>query len=417
MKRYLGISLGLTLICLSNAQAQKVTITYWTHVNAPVQVVEKKLIAEYQQKNPNVQIDYVPVDFNSLPTKLTTAFAAGSAPDLFNYFQANAPALIKRGLLAPVDFQAFGTTSANFSKMYQPAVVGGYSLDGVVYGIPHEVSSFAFWTNDSLFKTVGLDPVKSIPKTWEAVAQIGQKLTTDGHEGIVMPLYNPLRDSLILDTMARQTGGGLFSKDGKTAQLNSPAAIKALQTWGDLINKYKINDPKLGPTASTDSLDLFGNGTAAMNPAGGSWFVSILEQQYPNVYKGYHVSQYPTFSGGKPIGADLYGFGLFVSKSSKQQSETWKFARFLEDNGDTYFTDGGLWLGDVKTLNSPVTKNLPNWNVFKTAFTRGSFLPPVTNFNELSQIIERAIQRVVLNGQSPKASLDQAQQEATPLMK
>ena len=417
MHRHTRFGLLLTLALLGAGQAQKVTLTYWTHVNAPVQAVEKKLIAQYQRQNPGVHVEYVPVDFNSLPTKLTTAFAAGTAPDLFNYFQANAFALIKRGLLAPVDFKAFGTTASDFTKMYQPSVIGGYSLGGTVYGIPHEVSSFGFWTNDSLFKAAGLDPVKSIPNTWEAVAQTGQKLTGKGKEGIVMPLYNALRDSLILDTLAKQTGGALFSGDGKTAQLNSAASVRALQLWGDLVHKYKIDDPKLGPTASTDSLDLFGNGTAAMNPSGGSWFVSILQQQYPSVYKAYHVSQYPTFRGGRKVGADLYGFGLFVPKASKQQAEAWKFARFLEDNGDVYFTDGGLWLGDVKTLNSAATKNFPNWNVFKTAFTRGTFLPPVSNFNELSQIIERAIQRVVLNGQDAKASLDQAQHEAAPLMK
>jgi multiple sugar transport system substrate-binding protein len=312
---------------------------------------------------------------------------------------------------------AFGGTQASFRAQYQPAVVNGYSSGGTIYGIPHEVSSFAFWVNGEQFKAAGLDPVKDFPKTWSDVSRIGKKLTTAKTEGIVMPLYNPVRDTMILDTMARQAGQGLFSDDGKTARLNSAAAVKALQTWGDFIHKDKINDPKLGPTAATDSLDLFGNGTAAMNPAGGSWFTSILEQQYPNVYKNYTVGQYPTMDGGRPIGANLYGFGLFVSKGSQNQAETWKFARFLADSGETYFKEGGLWLGDLKTLNGAATRDFPKWDVFKTAFSRGFFLPPVVAYNELSQIIERAIQRVVLTGQSAKASLDQAQQEAAPLMK
>lgn len=395
----------------------KTTVTYWTHVNPPSQAIEKKLIERYLKDNPNVEIEYAPVDFVSLPTKLTTAFAGGGGPDIFNYFQSYAPALVQRGFLASVDFKAFGGSLESFKTQYQPAVVNGYSFGGNVYGIPHEVSSFAFWVNGAHFKEVGLDAVKNYPKTWVDVTRIGKKLTNANREGIVMPLYNPVRDMLIFDTLARQAGGGLFSDDGKTARLNSASAVKALKTWGDMIHVSKINDPKLGPTASTDSLDLFGNGTAAMNPAGGSWFTSILEQQYPNVYKNYVVGQYPIMAGGPAIGADLYGFGLFVAKTSKNQTETWKFARFLADNGDDYFTEASLWLGDLKTLNSSATKDFPHWDVFKTAFSRGFFLPPLTNYNELTQIIERAIQRVVLSGQSAKDSLEQAQTEAVPLMK
>jgi hypothetical protein len=63
-----------------------------------------------------------------------------------------------------------------------------------------------------------------------------------------------------------------------------------------------------------------------------------------------------------------------------------------------------------------VTRDFPHWAVFKAAFSSGVFLPPLTHFTEITDIIERAIQRSVLNGQSAQASLDQAQGEIQPLM-
>src|SRR5581483_6065488 len=99
--------------------ASQVTVTYWTHVNAPAQKVEKKLIAQFEAQNPTIKINYVVVDFNSLPTKLTTALAGGSGPDIFNYFRSFAPALVQHGFIAPVDFKAFGVANrAAFDARY-----------------------------------------------------------------------------------------------------------------------------------------------------------------------------------------------------------------------------------------------------------------------------------------------------------
>jgi multiple sugar transport system substrate-binding protein len=430
VRRILAVAALFPVICMATASpassrvaaASKVTVTYWTHVNAPAQALEKKLIAQFEAKNPNITINYLPVDFNSLPTKLTTALAGGTGPDIFNYFQSFAPGLVQRGFIVPVDFKAFGVADrAAFAQRYLPSVLGGYTFNGSVYGVPHEVSNFAYWVNTDMFKAAGLDPVKDFPKTWADVSRLGAKLTVlkNGkivREGISLPLYNALRDNLVLDAMTRQAGGRLFTDDGKKAFLNSPAAVKALQTWAGFVHTDKINDPALGPTASGDNLDLFGNQTAAMTNVGGSWFTSILQQTYPKVYKAYAVGPEPRFAGGPNVGADLYGFGLFVTKTSQHPAEAWHFARFLADNGDAYFTDAGIWLGGKDTLTSPVTKTLPHWNVFKSSFAQGFFLPPLVNYNQISQIIERAIERSVLNGQRPQSSLNQAQQEAQPLL-
>jgi len=163
------------------AAAAQTTVTYWTHVNAPAQKVERKLISQFEAKNPNIKINYVVVDFNSLPTKLTTALAGGAGPDIFNYFRSFAPALVQRELIAPVDFKAFGVANQKaFTDRYVPSVIGGYTFGNTIYGVPHEVSNFAFWVNGAQFKAAGLDPVKDFPKTWADVVRLGKK--TDHHQ-------------------------------------------------------------------------------------------------------------------------------------------------------------------------------------------------------------------------------------------
>lgn len=414
------VSVGILIGAPTATAASKtVTITYWTHVNAPTNIFEKKLIAQFEAKNPKIKVNYLPVEWGVLPTKLKTSIAGGAGPDLFNMFGAYANELISKKMVSPVDFKAFGLKNGKKDLLanFLPAVVNGFSAGNTVYGIPHEVSNHIFWINTDYFKAAGLDANKDYPKTYEDVIRIGkalQALPNPPKEALVLPEYNAIRETLTLQMMARQAGGSLFSKDGKIAQLNSAPVVKALQMWGDLVNVNKLNDPSLGPTASSYPEDLFGAGTAAMNNTGGPWVVQIMKDTYPNIH--YKVIPQPTFTGGVKAGGTLYGFGLFVPTTSKHKTEAWKFASFLLSKGQDYFDKTGVWLGDNKTFKSSATKKFPHWKDFAANFAAGEFFPPIVKYSELSDVIQRAIQRVVLQGATAKSSLDTAQKEAVPLM-
>jgi|GEM_PF-1277254 len=392
------------------------TVTYWTHVNAPAQEVERALIAQYEDEHPDVRIEYLPIEFGTMATKLNAAIAAGGGPDLVNYFQSYAAGLTAKGYLAPVDHEAYGATAEELSGHYTEAISAGFSVEGDFIGIPHEISTYQFWVNDQHFANAGLDPQEDFPKTWADVAAVGAQLQGAPNgpvEGVALSLNNQVRDVLVLDAMTRQAGGSLFSPDGRDSFVDSPEAVRALQTWGDLANEYGVNDPALGPTASTNAEDLFGDGTAAMVNTGGSWFIPTLEDTYPDIE--WTVGQYPTF-GGEDIGADLYGYGLYVPVTSSQQEAAWEFARFLADASPTYFSEAGIWLGDNDVLSDEATATVPNWDVFVEGFERGNFLPPLSQYNEISQILESAIQRVVVNGEDAQSVLDAAQAAIEPLL-
>lgn len=392
------------------------TITYWTHVNAPAQEVERELIAQYEEAHPGVYIDYLPIEFGTMAAKLNAAIAAGGGPDIVNYFQSYAAGLSAKGYLAPVDHEAYGMTAEELAGQYTEAIAAGFSADGDFIGIPHEISTYQFWVNNEHFANAGLDPEKDFPQTWADVAAVGAQIQNAANgpaEGVALTLNNPVRDVLVLDAMTRQAGGALFGPDGTESFVNSPEAVQALQTWGDLANEHRVNDPALGPTASTNAEDLFGDGTAAMVNTGGSWFIPTLDGTYPDI--SWTVGQYPTF-GEDPVGADLYGYGLYVPVTSAHQKEAWEFARFLADASPTYFADAGIWLGDNDVLSDEATAGVPSWDVFVEGFARGHFLPPLSQYNEISQILESAIQRVVVNGDDAQSALDTAHAAIEPLL-
>ena len=70
------------------------------------------------------------------------------------------------------------------------------------------MSNVAFWINTGKLRASGLDPARNVPRTWDQVARLVQKLTIRKNgkatqEGISLPLYKTLRDMLVLNTLTK----------------------------------------------------------------------------------------------------------------------------------------------------------------------------------------------------------------------
>ena len=173
----------------------------------------------------------------------------------------------------PVDFTAFGARSLAPPAALYLGRARGYMFGGKLYGVPHELSDYVMWVNTAALKAAGLGP-NGYPHTWEQMAAIGKKLTTvvggkTVKEAIALPFNFPAAEYLVLDAMARQAGGSLFSADGTKALLNTPPVIKAVTTLASRSSPMASRSALNGPTAGADRT-LFGNGVAQMMLTGGT---------------------------------------------------------------------------------------------------------------------------------------------------
>jgi multiple sugar transport system substrate-binding protein len=66
------------------AGAQQVTLRMWMHEHPPRIPIDKQIVAEFEKANPDIKVDHEIIPVAEYPTKLLTAFAAGSGPDIFN---------------------------------------------------------------------------------------------------------------------------------------------------------------------------------------------------------------------------------------------------------------------------------------------------------------------------------------------
>src|SRR5215213_11320609 len=344
-----GLALGAGSGLSRSTAAQQTTLTFLRHEHPPANNLEKELIQQYEQANPNIKINYVIVPDVDLFTKFQAMTVAGTPPDIVNFGSTDIPAVSQRGLLAPVDLSAAGVADLKeLEGRYVPNALSGYVFDEQLYALPSELSDYVMWVNTQMLETAGVE----VPRTWEELSTAGQKLMIRSgdqvtQEAIALPLGFPAAEFLVIDAMARQAGGQLFSDDGREAMLTSDPVMKAVTTLAGFVQTDKITDPGLNGTTAGADRDLFQNGVAAMMLTGGSWYRGTLLES--KIGEAAIPVPFPRFEGGPDVAGDLYGYGLTVSANSAHPAEAWKFIAFLSDHGTDYFENEGLFLGDIAT--------------------------------------------------------------------
>jgi multiple sugar transport system substrate-binding protein len=405
----------------ARSPAPTITLTYYHHTFPIVNNMEAQYIKQFEAMNPGVTIKMTILPDTDLFAKFLAATAAGSPPDIVELVDTYAPELYQRQQMAPVDLAAVGATSlAQLEQRYIPGALDGYTFGGKLYALPDELSDYVMWVNAQSLKAAGLS-ANGYPRTWEQMAAVGKKLTkvVGGKtikEAIALPFNFPVGEFLVLDALARQAGGSLFSADGKKAYLDSPAVVKAVTALASLVQPDKISDPALnGPTAGADRT-LFGNGVAAMMLTGGTWYRSVLSSTYQKVNAVATAVPYPRFAGGSNSAGDLYGSGLVVDAHSAHQALAWKFVAFMLSHGSAYFQKAGIFLGDKATVNSSVATSFPNWSTFAAELAHGHYAPRLNNFAQIADIVGRGIDSVIENHQDPATVLSSLQTDVTPLL-
>jgi multiple sugar transport system substrate-binding protein len=414
------VIVGLVFASPAFVGAQAVTLAYWHHIHKPANDLEARLAREFEQRNPGVHIEITLIEDADLNTKLLTAMAGGSGPDVFNLFDGNFKQYATAGLLAPVDLQTFQVSSYDaLAGRWLRGSFAGYTYQGKIYGIPSELSSYGFWINTKHFQESGLDPQKDAPRTWEDVARVGQTLARYQGNTLIRKGYAQSwrftgRYLIIFDAMIRQAGGQIFDSEGTHALLQAEPARKALQTWVDFVRKYRIDDPALGGGKRAE--EEFGAGLASMMGSAGSWFLPLLKEQYPDVSPNTRVIPYPRFAGGPDIASDVYGYAWMVNAKSANPKVAERFVEFMSSHQRDYIGIG-IFQPRLGWFDTPEARNYPYFNLWVSELSKGNYTPRVTRWEEASAVIGRMIERAAIEGADVTQSVNQARQELDRALK
>jgi ABC-type glycerol-3-phosphate transport system substrate-binding protein len=288
-------------------------ISFWNGLTGSDGTTLNAMLAEFVKDHPEISVTTEIIPWNTLYTKLQTAFVAEQAPDMFLLHASEIPQFASYGVLK--DLSSWYSANGGWfpSDDVSEVTLNGMSYQGVPYGIPLDNHGRGLFINVGLFEKAGVDPNMAPPTTYAGWVELFQKLTLDKNgKNAADPEFdaeNVVQWGYTVGEWARvnflanlaQHGGTLLSEDGKTVTVNSPAAVQALQETIDLVYKYHVSPPEAG----FDTWQGFSAGAVAILPSG-SWFRNFAAEQTDITWKTWPNVQF----GEKP--ATWFGAHTFM---------------------------------------------------------------------------------------------------------
>ncbi|WP_203580473.1 ABC transporter substrate-binding protein [Microbacterium hibisci] len=210
-----------------------------------------------------------------------SAVATGEPPDVVYANRDQIGSLAARGAVIPLDRCIDGEGIP--TDEYVEAALAQVTLDGTVYGIPEFNSVQLTMANADLLSGAGLTVEDVNGSDWDAMSAANEALSVaEGGDIQVIGFDSKLPEFLPL--WAKANGVDLISEDGKTAQLDDPAVVEALE-WA--VSIYEAQGGFSAVKAYRDSADFFGEGNQFATSVLGAmpmeqWYVNVLNDVSPD---------------------------------------------------------------------------------------------------------------------------------------
>lgn len=407
-------------VCLGGfplARAEQVTIKIWMHEHPPRIPIDKKIIAAFEKANPDIKVEYEVIAVADYPTKLLTAFASGGGPDVFNAFSGLVAQYYSARILAPIDYAAMGYADEKALTSLYGGGFDGIRFAGKLYGVPTEVSNWACYTNNKLWREAGLDPNKDFPKTWEAFPAVAEKLTKRDANGVPIrrgfdfDWPNRAAAWLGISSMMHQLGTNIIDEASYKANLDTPAARRSVQFWVDWANRWKLGGPQY-----TDSRTDFLGGKLATDCSFGVWGIP----QMVDAKIDYTVRPVPRWADAThDNGFDAYAYYMMVNARSPvpAQKAAWKFVRMFTDDAAELFTGAGLFVPRKEVTELPQFRTDPSVQVFLDELKTAQFTPRMVGYDQVVDAFLRGRDQMVQGGQPVAQVLPQVNQDINAILR
>ncbi|GHO88851.1 ABC transporter substrate-binding protein [Dictyobacter formicarum] len=396
-------------------QASSEPLSFWNfygpggQVKAQSQWFVDATSAWNKQNRTQIKLQYIPTTDYVGGSKLQTAFASGSGPDIFLISPGDFLRYYNGGVL--YDLTPYIASDAQSDLV--AGVMGTRMVNGKIYGIPMEVEPMAFYYSIDAFEKAGLSE-SDIPKTWDQLLEVGAKLKTNKRYGILFETAPGYYQNFTWYPFMWQGKADAVDLATKKSSFNSPGTIQALKLWQDAVKQGISPRTTLG----TGGGDLVGNlaaGYCAIQNVG-IWGIADLKANAPHFKYG--VFKLPIPAGGTYTTV-AGGWAFVVNAKGKNPQEAAKFCAWALASTKTDSIQRGVdWISKVKSDVAP-RKSVMDLATQNGAFSSG----PMKVFKDdvfpgargeprypaqVYKAISDAIQSCMLNGADPRQAAETA---------
>jgi multiple sugar transport system substrate-binding protein len=371
-----------------------------------LQEAEKK----FEEMNPDIDIQTIPLPYEETPDQLAIMIAAGNPPDITTVDVIWMEQLAAMGGLEPLS----AYFSEDLLKDLFPSSVDLGKAQGDQYALVWNDNPNLLCYNQVLLEKAGFNPDQP-PSTMDDFNQAIAAISGLGEDILGIEL-NMSKDSFSADYLHPwlwNFGAEVFNPDGEII-LNNAAGVEAVE-WVNSLVKNKYMDPGLG---IREIRVIFAQEKLGFMLEG-PWIRGILRGLNPREEefdKDWALAPIPK---GSAIPNDVpYGYSnpsshmLVLSKDSKNKEAAWKYMEFLISDPEitkTYYQDTGLMPTRISLLNDPIFKDDP---FVRQVLNQTEYMKKPLGWGprwgRVGEIVMAAVQEVVLMGRDVQGALDEA---------
>ncbi|MFW5785674.1 MAG: ABC transporter substrate-binding protein [bacterium] len=389
-------------------------LTFWTMSLAPAfDDYLNGVIEEFEAQYPNVTVEWVDVPWGDMETKILTAAASDTMPDVANLNLPFSQKLAQNGRLVDMSDEAADVRARYFDGPWEAS-----SYEDTIFGLPWYITTNMIYYNRAIFEEAGLnpdDPPSNFEELYDYAAAIKENTGSYGY----MTFFN---DQFIMEELERM-GIRLFNDDFTEAQFNTRAVRDAADYYRQLLDEGLIPRETLTSKSGTgEAVQLYSSGELAMF-FGGTSHARMISENSEQVYDNTGVAPQIVDENGK---RNIAVMNVVVPKDSPHKDAAVEFAKFLTDNeNQVEFAReaGAIVPSTAASLEDPFFSEHDGTPATAARImsaqevaTGSVIFPPIQNWPDIRDAFINAFQKAVAGEGNPSDLLGEAEDRANELL-
>lgn len=362
------------------------------------------VLAPFEDENPDLDVEITLVPSDEYNTRLQTALAAGTTPDIaFLYTEAQAQ------FTATGAFQAVPGDVVDAQSFFEGAWESG-RVDDTVYSVPWYAYTRALVYRSDFAEAGGVEA----PETWDDWLPFLRGLEAGGAEmGLGADVGWDTYTGQTISTYTAQAGGALLDEGTGEWAIDSPEAIAAAEFF---IEPFTEGIASVDSPQFLDAQPYFVQGrTGAMLT--GPWVIPALDEvAEEDGWTAEHVATAPMPADATGVGS-LGGGSLGVIDGTENAESAWKVIRYLAQPEAQLAQHAayGSMPAVAAAWEDESIAGQPLLDAFFEQISDVELMPATRTWSEVSTVIGRELEAAARGNRTVEDAMTAAQEQAASI--
>lgn len=389
-------------------------ITFWTMSLSPTfDEYINGAIDDFEAENPGVSVNWVDVPWGDMETRILTAAASDTLPDVVNLNLPFSQRLAQSDLLVDMSEAAADQRSEYFDGPWNASTYGD-----TVFAVPWYITTNMIYYNTALFEQAGLDP-SAPPENFDELREFARQIESETGAYGYMTFFN---DQFIMEELERM-GIRLFNEDFTQARFNTQEVREAVDFYQSMLDEGLIpSDTLISKSGTGEAIQLYSSGELAMF-FGGTSHARMIRENSQAVYDNTAVGPQIVGDDGK---RNIAVMNIAVPGANDHVDASVEFAKYITSNDlqVEFAREAGAIVPSTRaSLNDPFFSESDGTPATEARImsaqevASGSVIfPPIQNWPEIRDAFINAFQQAVAGEGDPETLLAEAEQTASELL-